>query len=85
MSKDIEPLFFALDVSSPSCLFFFHLVLTLTYSMNQRMAEVITHVRSGRSPDVGRLTGMHVSVGHYPTLKGIAGALDIGGLEGIPP
>ena len=52
--------------------------------MNQRMSEVITHVRSGRSPDVGRLTGMHVTLGHYPTLKGIAGALDIGGLEGIP-
>ncbi|CAM9779805.1 unnamed protein product, partial [Laminaria digitata] len=52
--------------------------------MNTRMSEVIKHVRSGRAPTEGRLTGMHVTVGHYPTLKGIAGALDIPQLEGIP-
>lgn len=83
--EGITSIFLTPPIPSPLGLILVYLVQTLFYSMNERMSEVIIHVRNGRSPDSGRLTGMHVSVGHYPTLKGIAGALDIGGLEGIPP
>lgn len=52
--------------------------------MYKRMQQVIERFNSGRVDTVGRFEGMHITVGHYPTLKGIAGALDLGGLEGIP-
>lgn len=54
-------------------------------SMFNRFKEVVTHMRDSQSETSGRFPGMHITVGHYPTLKGIAGALDIGGLDGIPP
>lgn len=53
--------------------------------MFNRFKEVVTHMRDSQSETSGRFPGMHITVGHYPTLKGIAGALDIGGLDGIPP
>lgn len=52
--------------------------------MQQRMSEVVEHERSGAAGATGRMPGMHISAGHYGTLKGVAGALDIGGLYGIP-
>ncbi|CAN0253730.1 unnamed protein product [Pylaiella littoralis] len=53
-------------------------------AMNTRMSQVVSHIRSGYSDTEGRYPGMHITAGHYSTLKGVAGALDIGGLEGIP-
>eukprot|EP00903_Cladosiphon_okamuranus_P015188 g14041.t1 len=55
-------------------------------ALNQRFKEVVEHEnsRSTEVGDTGRLPGMHISAGHYGTLKGIAAALDLGGLEGIP-
>ncbi|CAB1118839.1 unnamed protein product [Ectocarpus sp. CCAP 1310/34] len=52
--------------------------------MNLRMSQVIEHVRSGYMSNVGRFPGMHITSGHYGTLKGIAGALDIDAIDGIP-
>lgn len=52
--------------------------------MNLRMSQVIEHVRSGFVSNVGRFAGMHITSGHYGTLKGIAGALDIDAIDGIP-
>lgn len=52
--------------------------------MHQRMSEVVEHERAGSTGETGRMPGMHISAGHYGTLKGIAAALDIGGLYGIP-
>lgn len=54
--------------------------------LNQRFSEVVEHerMRSEEVGETGRLPGMHISAGHYGTLKGIAAALDIGGLYGIP-
>ncbi|CAN0053053.1 unnamed protein product [Scytosiphon promiscuus] len=53
-------------------------------SMNLRMSQVIEHIRSGYQTNVGRYPGMHITSGHYGTLKGIAGALDIDEVDGIP-
>lgn len=52
--------------------------------MNARMSEVVEHVRSGYLSNVGRYPGMHITSGHYGTLKGVAGALDIDEVDGIP-
>lgn len=54
--------------------------------MHKRMSEVVEHERSASEEigETGRLPGMHITAGHYGTLKGVAGALDIGGLYGIP-
>ncbi|CAM9873865.1 unnamed protein product, partial [Discosporangium mesarthrocarpum] len=51
--------------------------------MLERFSGVYEHELSGDT-GTGRYPGMHVTAAHYPTLQGIASALDIGRVYGIP-